>query len=140
MRFWALTLIWGCAEVEQSASCEEYVACIRAQDAVSGVETDLERFEADGDCWGNPEGAALCDRATRSTSRFLTRSSATGSRPTTSGKSLACSACDCGRSRAKSKNNIIIIIIEFLCRIRPRLARPLELPPLAPGRPPLSRL
>lgn len=63
MRFWALTLIWGCAEVEQSASCEEYVACIRAQDAVSGVETDLNRFEDDGDCWGNPEGAALCDRA-----------------------------------------------------------------------------
>jgi hypothetical protein len=63
MRFWTLALMWGCAEVEQSASCEEYVECIRSRDAVSGVETDLARFEEDGACWGNPEGAGLCDRA-----------------------------------------------------------------------------
>ena len=63
MRFWMLALVWGCAEVEPSASCEEYVACIRSQDAVSGVETDLARFEEGGACWDSPQGAGLCDRA-----------------------------------------------------------------------------
>ena len=53
----------GCAEVEQSSSCATYVACIQAKDDVDGVETDLDRFEPDGACWGSPEGASLCDRA-----------------------------------------------------------------------------
>ena len=56
-------MVMGCAQVEQSASCNSYVACVRAQDAAKGVETDMVRFEPAGDCWGNPEGAALCDRA-----------------------------------------------------------------------------
>ena len=60
---WVVFLLVGCAQVEQSASCAAYVSCVRAQDAAKGIETDLVRFEPGGDCWGNPDGAGLCDRA-----------------------------------------------------------------------------
>ena len=53
----------GCAEVTQTASCADYVSCIQAIDDAAGTETDLDRFDVGGVCWGNPEGAALCDRA-----------------------------------------------------------------------------
>lgn len=53
----------GCDGVEQARSCQRYVACIRALDASLGRETDLERFDAGGACWGSEEGALLCERA-----------------------------------------------------------------------------
>ena len=53
----------GCAEVGPSDACVDYVACIRAQDDASGLVTDVARFEEGGACWGNPDGAGLCDRA-----------------------------------------------------------------------------
>jgi len=46
--------------VPQDPVCAAYVACIRAQDAASGLTTDLRRFEAEGDCWANKEIAHLC--------------------------------------------------------------------------------
>ena len=62
--FALLTLfVSGCAEVQQTDSCAAYVECIQAVDAQSDSTTDLDRFEVGGVCWGNPEGAALCDRA-----------------------------------------------------------------------------
>lgn len=56
-------LLAGCDGVPQTQSCERYVACIRTLDASRGHETDLERFDAGGACWGSEEGALLCDRA-----------------------------------------------------------------------------
>jgi len=59
----AAAALAGCGRVNQSASCREFVACVRAQDAVDGVTTDATRFEPDGDCWGGPDIAELCDRS-----------------------------------------------------------------------------
>lgn len=53
----------ACADVTQTDSCAAYVDCVQAMDDQLGTGTDLDRFEAGGVCWGNPEGAALCDRA-----------------------------------------------------------------------------
>jgi hypothetical protein len=58
-----LLLLLGCAEVSQTPTCEEYVACLGARDEARGTTTDMLRFEAQGDCWGSPAGADLCDRA-----------------------------------------------------------------------------
>lgn len=58
--------LWGAgctASPPQAASCAQYVECVRTLDARDGVETDVERFEAHGDCWGSDEGALLCARA-----------------------------------------------------------------------------
>jgi hypothetical protein len=66
----------GCTEaVTQSEDCAAYVECVRAIDARDGVETDVERFEADGDCWGSDEGATLCDRACTRGADYLRRQS-----------------------------------------------------------------
>jgi len=63
MRFFGLLLLLvGCADVEPTDACIEYVSCIQAQDEVNGLQTDLVRFEAGGACWTNPDIAALCDR------------------------------------------------------------------------------
>lgn len=52
------------AEVEQSPACARYAACIRALDDAAGRETDLDRFDPGGACWGGSDvGATLCDRA-----------------------------------------------------------------------------
>jgi hypothetical protein len=53
----------GCTSPEQSPSCKAFVACVRALDTQAGTLTDTARFEPDGDCWGNPDGAALCTTA-----------------------------------------------------------------------------
>lgn len=59
-----LMLLLGCAEeVTQTPACERYVACLDARDEQRGTTTDMLRFEAEGDCWGSPAGADLCDRA-----------------------------------------------------------------------------
>jgi hypothetical protein len=61
-----LGLLGGCSgeDLEQSASCAQYVACIAAMDATRGTETDLLRFAPEGSCWGFSEaGFDLCDRA-----------------------------------------------------------------------------
>lgn len=60
-----LLLLLGCAQPPtQTTTCAAYVACVQARDQVLGIETDLLRFEPQGDCWGGSEdGAALCDRA-----------------------------------------------------------------------------
>ena len=52
----------GCSgPVEQRTACAEYVSCIAARDGLRGSTTNVHRFEADGDCWGSPEGADLCE-------------------------------------------------------------------------------
>ena len=54
----------GCGEsVGQSGTCAAYVQCVEAMDARDGVDTDVDRFEVSGACWGSEEGATLCDRA-----------------------------------------------------------------------------
>jgi len=54
----------GCrSPVDQSAACADYVACIQARDAEQGVSTNLDRYLAGGDCWGNAEIGDLCDRS-----------------------------------------------------------------------------
>lgn len=51
------------AEVAQSPACDRYTACIRALDELSSRETDVDRFDPGGACWGSEAGATLCDRA-----------------------------------------------------------------------------
>lgn len=58
-----LTLLLACAEVVQTPACAEFVACVEATDAARGATTDVVRFQPDGDCWGSPAGAELCDHA-----------------------------------------------------------------------------
>jgi hypothetical protein len=55
----------GCsgAPPPQSASCQAYAACVAARDAARGTTTNVDRFLADGACWGTAEGAAACDGA-----------------------------------------------------------------------------
>ncbi len=49
--------------VDQSSACASYVACIEARDDAMGIETNLERFRASGDCWGSEEGGELCTKS-----------------------------------------------------------------------------
>lgn len=56
-------ILFGCAEVTQTPACSSFVACVGARDEASGATTDVVRFEPNGDCWGTPAGADLCDRA-----------------------------------------------------------------------------
>ncbi|HND34248.1 MAG TPA: hypothetical protein PKY30_18650 [Myxococcota bacterium] len=58
-------LLLACADPPtQTQSCADYVACLEKRDAVLGIQTNMDRFRADGDCWGGIEaGAELCDRA-----------------------------------------------------------------------------
>lgn len=58
-----LLLLFACADVSQSPACATYVSCVEARDAARGSSTDLLRFQPDGECWGTPAGADLCDRA-----------------------------------------------------------------------------
>ena len=59
-----LLLLVGCdTSVPQSEACAQWVACIDARDDQLGVETDNDRFLANGPCWGNPEIGHLCDDA-----------------------------------------------------------------------------
>lgn len=51
------------AEVEQAPACARYTACIRALDEAAGRETDLDRFDPGGACWGSETGATACARA-----------------------------------------------------------------------------
>lgn len=61
---WAAALLSACADTAQTQACQDYVACQQAIDAQLSQETDLLRFEADGECWGGIEaGAQLCDRS-----------------------------------------------------------------------------
>ena len=54
----------ACAtEVEQAPVCEHYVECIRSLDELAGVETDLDRFDPGGACWGSEEQGKICIRA-----------------------------------------------------------------------------
>lgn len=54
----------GCAEpLSPTPACVSYVSCLEARDATLGIQTDAVRFDVGGDCWGNDEIAALCDRA-----------------------------------------------------------------------------
>lgn len=57
------TLVACSASVEQAPVCARYTACIRALDEVRGLETDLDRFDPGGACWGSEEGGVLCERA-----------------------------------------------------------------------------
>lgn len=54
---------WGGA-VPPAPSCAAWVSCVRALDARDALTpADLERFEADGFCWNNPELAKGCTTA-----------------------------------------------------------------------------
>lgn len=59
-----LPLIAACRiPVDQRAACAEYVTCIQARDALVGADTDLVRFQPDGECWDGALAADLCERA-----------------------------------------------------------------------------
>jgi hypothetical protein len=59
-----LAALVACREgVEQAPACERYTACIRALDDAAGRETDLDRFDPGGGCWGSDVGGTLCERA-----------------------------------------------------------------------------
>lgn len=58
-----LLLFAACTEVVQTPACADYVACVQATDASRNTTTDVLRFQPEGDCWGTPAGAELCDRA-----------------------------------------------------------------------------
>lgn len=58
-----LLLVLACAEVSQTDACARYVACIQAKDTDAGTTTDVVRFQPEGECWGTPAGADLCDRS-----------------------------------------------------------------------------
>lgn len=61
---WIWLLLAACGgEVEPSASCVSYVACVRAHDADLGITTDLARFEPGGACWDGASIATLCDQS-----------------------------------------------------------------------------
>jgi hypothetical protein len=49
--------------VEQAPACARYTACIRALDERVERETDLDRFDPGGPCWGSEVGGTLCERA-----------------------------------------------------------------------------
>jgi hypothetical protein len=49
--------------VEQAPACARYTACIRALDERVERETNLDRFDPGGACWGSVEGGTLCARA-----------------------------------------------------------------------------
>lgn len=51
------------AEVEQAPACARYTACIRALDEAAERETNLDRFDPGGACWGSEEGGTLCERS-----------------------------------------------------------------------------
>lgn len=60
----AASLLGACnSPYEQAQSCEQYTACIRAQDELDGVETNLDRFDPGGACWGSEEQSKVCERA-----------------------------------------------------------------------------
>lgn len=62
--FVAALLLGACKPSgEQAASCEQYSACVRAQDQLDGVETNLDRFDPGGACWGSEEQSKVCERA-----------------------------------------------------------------------------
>lgn len=57
-------LLAGCSQRQpQSEACAAYVSCVAAIDAARGTETDVVRYTPDGDCWGSPPGAELCDES-----------------------------------------------------------------------------
>lgn len=57
-------MLAGCrAEVEQAPACARYTACIRALDDAANRETDLDRFDPGGGCWGSEVGATACEHA-----------------------------------------------------------------------------
>lgn len=58
-------------EVTQTPACASFVACAIARDAELGLETDVARFDAAGDCWGSPAGQQLCDEACDNGLTFL---------------------------------------------------------------------
>lgn len=55
----------------QTEACEAYVSCLQARDARLGVQTNADRFEAGGACWGSEDGAHLCDTACSRGLEFL---------------------------------------------------------------------
>lgn len=53
----------ACGGVEQAPACDRYTTCIRALDERMERETNLDRFDPGGACWGSEEGGTLCERA-----------------------------------------------------------------------------
>lgn len=67
-----LLLLFACAaDVSQTPACVSFVACSAARDVQLGLETDVARFGASGDCWGSPAGQQLCDEACDNGLTFL---------------------------------------------------------------------
>lgn len=64
-------LIACAADVSQTPACASFVACSTARDAQLGLETDVARFDAAGDCWGSAAGQKLCDEACDNGLAFL---------------------------------------------------------------------
>jgi len=59
----AVAALPACLGAEQTAACQQFVACVRELDGRDRQTTDAIRFEPDGDCWGGPTIAELCDHA-----------------------------------------------------------------------------
>ena len=55
---------WG-LPVDQSPECATYVRCIDALDRAAGQTTNLDRYDAQGACWGNPELGRGCTTSCR---------------------------------------------------------------------------
>lgn len=67
-----LVLALACApEVTQTSACAALVTCTQARDIQLGLETDVARFDAAGDCWGSPAGQELCNMACENGLTFL---------------------------------------------------------------------
>ena len=58
----SLGVLAGCGgDSSQTEACAQYVECIAARDTAAGITTNVDRFEASGDCWGSVEGQELCN-------------------------------------------------------------------------------
>jgi hypothetical protein len=60
----AVLFVVGCTDAQPpSDSCRAFAACVAARDTARGTSTNVDRFLADGACWGTAEGASSCDGA-----------------------------------------------------------------------------
>ena len=75
----ALLFLGGCAvDTSQTDSCAKYVECLEARDAVLGITTNIDRFKANGVCWGGiTAGQELCDRSCEAGLKYLQERDAT---------------------------------------------------------------
>jgi hypothetical protein len=60
------------SDTSQTESCVQYIQCMEARDALSGITTNVDRYLPEGSCWGGIEaGRDLCDRSCVAGLKFL---------------------------------------------------------------------